>query len=155
METVNLDSWDAETKVEEISVSELDAALKSYFHYRTCYEKAREDLDCELQLFDQAKEHLMSLLEAAGKRNWAVDDIGKITIAEKLTVKVPADIPSKVKMLEFFKARGEDVYNSMVTVNYMTLNSYYKQELENNPNFRIDGVEEGYVEKTLRFNRSK
>jgi hypothetical protein len=155
MRTVNLDSWDSETKGEAISVEQMDRALEEYFLARSEYEEAKKQSDGFHAIAEQAKKDLISLLEAAGKRNWTLDGVGKVTVAEKMTVKVPADMTAKTKMLEFFKARGEDVYNSMVTVNYMTLNSFFKQELENNPNFTIPGVEEGYVEKTLRLNRSK
>jgi hypothetical protein len=155
METVNLESWEQETKKETISVEQLDRALEEYFLARNEYEEAKKKSDGFHAIAEQTKNDLISLLEAAGKKNWALEGVGKVNLAEKLTVKVPKDLESKKALLQYFRGLGPEVYASMVTVNYMSLNSYYKQETENNPQFRIPGVEEGEVDKQLRFTRSK
>jgi len=155
METVNLESWDQETKKEAISVEQLDRALEEYFLARSEYEEAKKKSDGFYAIAEQTKNDLISLLETAGKKSWTFEGLGKVNLAEKLTVKVPKDLESKKALLQYFRNQGPDVYATMVSVNYMSLNSYYKQETENNPQFRIPGVEEGEVEKQLRFTRSK
>jgi hypothetical protein len=155
MHAVNLESWEEVSTKEAISVEQLDEAMKTYFSAREKYEKVKQEASALHLQMEQAQSELISLLEASGKRNWAVDGIGKVNLAEKLTVKVPKDLEAKKQLLQYFRNLGSDVYASMVSVNYMSLNSYYKQEVEENPNFRIPGLEEGEVEKQLRFTRSK
>ena len=155
MQQVNLEAWDSETTHEAISVESLDKAMRDYEEARTAYEEAKHIADEKHATSEVRKVELIDLLERAGKRNWNLDGVGKVSLAEKLTVKVPVDLDKKKEMLQYFRTLGEDRYLSMVSVNFMTLNAYYKQELEQNPNFRVPGCEEGAVEKTLRLNRSK
>jgi hypothetical protein len=155
MQTVNLDAWESETKREAISVELLDQLMKEYELARTRYEETKEISDEAYKLAENRKAELIDLLERAGKRNWAVDGIGKVSVSEKMTIRVPQDLMKKKDMLSFFRTLGEDRYLSMVSVNHMTLNAFYKQETEADPNFRIPGCEDGAVEKTLRLNRTK
>lgn len=155
MQPVNLDAWETETKREEISVDLLDTAMREYEHARTRYEEMKEIADEAYKLAESRKAELIDLLERAGKRNWALDGVGKVSVAEKLTIRVPQDLTKKKEMLSFFRTLGDDRYLAMVSVNHMTLNAFYKQETEADPNFRIPGCEDGAVEKTLRLNRTK
>jgi hypothetical protein len=155
MQPVNLDAWESETKREAISVDLLDQAMKEYELARTRYEETKEISDEAYKLAENRKAELIDLLERAGKRSWAVNGIGKVSVSEKMTIRVPQDLMKKKDMLSFFRTLGEDRYLSMVSVNHMTLNAFYKQETESDPNFRIPGCEDGAVEKTLRLNRTK
>jgi len=155
MQTVNLEAWDTETTREAISVDALDKAMRDYEESRASYEEAKRISDERHAISEASKSELIDLLERAGKRNWSVDGVGKVTLAEKLTIKVPQSLDAKKEMLKYFRTLGEDRYLAMVSVNFMTLNAYYKQEQEQDPNFRIPGCEDGAVEKTLRLNRTK
>ena len=100
METVNLESWESETKREAISVEDMDQALVLYEQRRTTYEAHKKITDQLFAETEEAKEALIAILEASGKSAWEVEGVGKVSLSEKMTVKVPSDLDGKRQMLD-------------------------------------------------------
>lgn len=81
---------------------------------------------------------------------------GKISITNRFSVQVPKSIDDKKALGKFLQDRK--IFWELMSVNSMTLNSYYKQELEiaksqGDFDFKIPGVGEPKVTKTLAFRK--
>lgn len=142
--------WGVETNYEDVSVEEVDSLVRDYSAKRKEYEEknklAKEAYgECEL-----LKGKLIALLDSAGKTNWNVDGIGRIS----KTKRVGARVTDKVQMLKHFKELGPEAYLSFVSVNSRTLSAYIKQETENNEKFQMPGVEATEI-PNISFTRSK
>ena len=156
MTDITTDAWDEAEGAEDVSVDELDAALKDYVEKREDYEakkKASNEAD-KVQKTAQAK--LLTLLNASNKKNWEVEGFGKVGKVVKYSIKVPEDLGKKKEMLQHFRSLGPDIYIAKVSVNSNTLNAYYNAEKENDPNFEIPGCDAPIANETLSLrNRRK
>jgi hypothetical protein len=152
MSEEQLELWEETTKKEEISVFEIDQALSEYAAAREDYETKKQISNEADRVAKEKKAKLITILESSGKKRWAGHE-GNVTITEKMSVKVPKDLENKAKMLKFFKEYGPDQYLSMVTVNFQTLNAFFNQQNEENPEFKIPGVDDPVVEKNIQFRR--
>lgn len=140
---------------QEISTSELDAAVREMQELDMDYE-AKKKISSEAHAkFEEARTKVLSMLQAAGKTKYYVEGIGTVSMAMKYSVKVPQDPNAKMEMLSYFLALGQDVYPGLLTVNHQTLNSYVKQKSEEDPEFRLPGIGERKEEPELRFRRTK
>jgi len=150
-----LDQWEEATVYEDVAVETIDNALKLYSEKRADYEAKKEisnKADFEAK---EAKRKLIEILKATGKSKWEVEGIGKASVFVKMTVTTPKEIEEKKKMLAYFNSLGEDIYLSVVNVNHMTLNSFYNQQKENDPEFELPGIGMPVAEDNIRFTRSK
>jgi hypothetical protein len=150
-----LNAWDEATVHEEVSVDEIDRALQDYASKRSEYE-AKKDLsnkaDAECK---ESKRKLIEILKASGKSKWEVDGIGKASVTCKMTVRTPKDPESKKAMLTYMRSLGPEAYFGLINVNHQTLNSFYNEQKELNPEFKLPGVEDPVAEDNIRFTRSK
>jgi hypothetical protein len=82
---------------------------------------------------------------------------GTLSISYRSSVKTPKLPSERTAFFNYLKEKG--VYDSMVSVNSMTLNSWYKKELEaaveaGNDNFAVPGIEGVTLTETLNFRRA-
>lgn len=119
--------------------------------------KAR--LNAQLKELNEAEERdetkILEMLEAAELDSFDGTK-GKVSIVNRFTVRVPQSIDDKQKLFDYLKKRK--IFFELVSVNSQTLNSFYKKEMEiaageGNTDFKIPGVGEPGVKKTLSFRK--
>lgn len=81
---------------------------------------------------------------------------GKIVIQKRFSVRQPKDPEEREKFFNYLREKG--LFEDMVSVNSMTLNAYYKQELETarqegNFDFAIPGLSEPTVVEYVTLRR--
>jgi hypothetical protein len=90
-------------------------------------------------------------MEALELEKMAVPGHGTVYRKKSFSVKVPKDPSQKSALFDWIKNnKGEEVLQNMLSINSMTLNSFYQAELEvakeaGNINWRMDGVSEPEV----------
>ena len=139
--------------MEEISTQQIDSLVKRMLEQKEIYENLKRLSSEEFRKYDELKLDLLTLLQKADKSKYHVEGLGTVSVVGKAKVRVPKDPTAKKEMLQYFQAQGEEVFSQYVTVNYNSLNSWYNQELEQNPLFRIPGVEQPKPEFDVRFRK--
>jgi len=147
--------WAAEVEHEEIAVEQMDAAMVAFADARTEYEKLDRIAKDAFHLVEEKKLKMLSLLNRAGKKSWEVDGLGKITKSIRHRVKGPKDPEKKAEMLKHFRSLGPDEYLHYVSINAATLNSYYKQAIDNNPEFELPGIDAPEAIENISLRRKK
>lgn len=81
---------------------------------------------------------------------------GLVSISHRTSVKTPKTLEDREKFFSYLKERG--VYDSMISVNSQTLNSFYKSEIElaqqeGRDGFEVPGLNEVTIQETLSFRK--
>jgi hypothetical protein len=138
-----------------ITIKELDDLCKEVVKTREDYDAAAKTSAEFDAIHKKTKGKLLEALKKADKKSYTVDGLGTISKVERLKVSVPKDIDSKREMINYFLAQGDNISSKLLTVNSMSLNSWFKQEAENNPAFELPGIGEPIIDEYLRINRKK
>ena len=107
----------------------------------------------------QIENQILEYLKATEKKAY-IGKAGKIELRQSLSYRTPKDEENKRKLLEYIKAKGDDVYYGLVGVNSQTLNAFCKREhewaQENNifP-FEVAGVGDPVVYEKVIFKKVK
>ena len=127
--------------------------------------KAKQDLevlaDTEKQLQSVRREiegKIMAKLKEAGNTGY-LSSIGRVDIRTSLSYKTPKEFDAKKKLFDYIKAKGEDVYLSLLSVNSQTLNAWAKAETQSAIDqgifpFSIPGIDEPISYETITFRKS-
>jgi len=151
----DLKQWDEATEHEDISVDEIDQALTSFIEARKDYDEKKKISNEADALVKEEKRKLIEILKRSGKTKWEVDGLGRASLVTSMTIKTPKDPDSKKEMLMYMRGLGEEAYFNLVSVNHRTLNSFYNQEIESNPEFRLPGIDAPVAEENIRITKSK
>lgn len=154
-ETFSPDAWGAPT--EEVSITELDEAVKAFQEARLDYEQKKKISNEADAVCKEAKKKLYNLLQAAGKKSWEVEGVGKVSKYETFSFKTPKAPTEKQALAKYMQDKyGKDVFWEMFSVNSMSLNSWANQEFENDPSLaKIPGLEDPVANEKIRFNTSR
>lgn len=103
------------------------------------------------------KSKLTLMLKECGEKNFTCE-LGTITKVTDYSVSMPQG-EAKQKLFDFLRERG--VFESLATVNYQTLNAYYKEQWElakkEDPmaalNFSLPGIGEPKSFETIKFRK--
>ena len=100
---------------------------------------------------------IMSKLKEVGNTTY-VSKFGRASIKTSLSYKTPKDSESKKKLFEYIKGKGEEVYNSLLSVNSQTLNAWAKAETQHAADngifpFEIPGLDEPISYETISFRK--
>lgn len=101
---------------------------------------------------------IMAKLKEIGNTGY-LSSIGRVDIRTSLSYKTPKEMESKKKLFDYIKAKGEDVYIALLSVNSQTLNAWAKAETKaaaeaNIFPFEIPGLEEPISYETIAFRKS-
>lgn len=154
-ETFSPDQWEVPT--EEVSISELDEAVKAFQEARIDYETKKKISNEADAVCKEAKKKLYNLLNSAGKKSWEVEGIGKVSKYETFSFKTPKSPIEKQALAKYMQDKyGKDVFWEMFSVNSMSLNSWANQEFDNDPSLvKIPGLEDPVANEKIRFNTSR
>lgn len=145
-----------------ITVEELDHAVSQMVKAKEEYDRQKAAANELYYHHENCKQKVMELLRAAGKKSYQVDDIGKVTVVEKLKVKMPQTVEFKEKLFNWLQEKhGQEGFLAHTTINYNTLNRLYNEEFEeatntgNAADFEIPGLDSPETVRELRFNKAR
>ena len=101
----------------------------------------------------------MALNEHSGKKTYIAEGFGRVTVKEELSVRTPKTPEDKQKFFDWLRNHmGEDAYYAYMTVNSRSLNSLYKQKVEEYGEqgkvLEIDGLESPSSFTKLSFTKA-
>lgn len=102
-----------------------------------------------------AEKEMLEMLTASNLKNFK-SSAGLVSITHRTSVKTPKTEEDRQAFFEFLKSKG--LYDSMISVNSATLNSFYKAEFEEakergDDDFEIPGIKEVTIDQNLSFRR--
>lgn len=100
----------------------------------------------------------MNTLKTAGKTKYECEGVGLVNVITKFNWTTPKTNDEKLKLFKYIEnTYSDDVLLTMTSINYQTLNSWAKSEMEiheKDPTFSIPGLAEPTSAEVLSF-RSK
>lgn len=142
---------------EGISLSAMDALVKTYKTAREDYEAAKRVASEKNAVKEEAEYKLVAALKAAGKKSYKVDGLGTFSVVFKEVVTVPVSLDKKRELFKWIgEQHGNDVLETMLGINYQTLNSFYNQEMERikDPAFKMPGLDAPTTREEPRWKSS-
>ncbi len=135
-----------EKLVEGLALAKI--ALEELAQQEKKIQEARRDLEHQI----------MTKLKEVGNTSY-VSKFGRASIKTSLSYRTPKDAQAKKALFDYIKAKGEDVYMSLLSVNSQTLNAWAKQELANAIEagtfpFSIPGLDEPIPYETISFRKA-
>lgn len=114
-------------------------------------EAMEEQVEQQKAILTALKQEVLKNLETLELEKLNVPGCGTVYRQKQFSVKVPKEPEAKAALFDWIKTnKGEDVLQNMLSINSMTLNSFYKSELEiakeeGNIDFKIAGISEPEV----------
>lgn len=118
---------ESEVAASDMSVSDFDALCSRAFEQRKKIDGMKEELKQEQEEMRKLESKILAQMELWDKKNYSCP-FGKVQVSNKFVVPVPKSEEAKRLLFEEFKRRG--IFYQYATVNSNSLNSWYKQELE-------------------------
>lgn len=140
------------------TLSEMESLVEHLAIAKQELEKIAEEEKKIQAIRRDLENQIMKKLKEVGNTTY-VSKFGRASIKTTLSYKTPKDMEAKKQLFEYIKAKGDDVYYSLLSVNSQTLNSWAKAEhqyaIDNNifP-FEISGLEEPISYETIAFRKS-
>lgn len=140
----------------DITVQELNNKIARIAELRAKEQEAslaKKVITEELESEEASMIEALNALEMTSHKGPA----GGVSISHRTSVKTPKTLEAKNKLFDYLRAKG--LFDTMVSVNSQTLNSFYKAEMEQaieagNSEFQIPGLDEVTVSQTLSFRRN-
>jgi hypothetical protein len=150
-------NWAEETLAPSITVEELDGLVQDYVKMREEYEAAKKVATDAYNVKEAAEGRVREALKTLGKKSYKVEGLGTFTRVMKEVVTVPKDLDKKRMLFDWIKERyGDDVLDSMRSINHQSLNSFYNQEVEKasgDPTFAIPGLDSPTSVESVSFRK--
>jgi hypothetical protein len=141
--------------VRDISVAEIEQRISDLFQLQQDYRDADRKAKDLWNLIKDEQERLATILESHGKSKY-VSEHGTVSYKYVSTYKVPKDDDSRAAFFAHLREKG--IYDSMITVNSRTLNSWAKAEEAAHPediDFQIPGIDKGDPELVVSMTKVK
>lgn len=142
-----------------VSTEELDNTIKEMQKNRAEYDARKKLSDEAYHRFNDSKLKVLLLLEKVGKTKYVVDNLGTVSVVNKLKVQTPKTNSEKEQFFKWLEQmEGKDGLLAYTNINYSTLNSLYnryvEQSAEAGEDFKgIPGIGEPIAEKEIRFRK--
>lgn len=141
----------------EITLSEFEKLCAEAFELREKMELVEENLKALNKELMAIQGKILSHLQANEKDNYQSSQ-GTVYVNKAFTVSQPQDPDKKKAFFDYLKNRG--VFEDLASINYQTLNSFYKQEMEaaresGEIDFQVPGIGEPKYVETLRMRKKR
>lgn len=144
---------------EEVSIKQMDAEIQKLRALRTDYEeknKIKQEAD---RLYKEQQIKVLSMMEKSGKETYICEGVGRVSIRNKMAVRVPQTPEDKVKFFDWVRKNlGEEAAVHYQSVNSQSLNRLYNDLLEQYADrgevLDIEGIEPPQLRQDLSFTRS-
>lgn len=150
-------------EVEEIPVSEMDNALRVVRKCEADYMAKKEISSSAHRVLEEAKEGLIKLLVASGKKRWDCEGERGFSLVDKFSYRVPKDFESKGAFFKFLqsstvcdllKQDAKDIFLTYASIHSAKFNTLCKELTEKaadlGQDLQLPGVEAPTSKKELR-----
>lgn len=149
--------WFETKELSESSLKNFEELSKHAFALRKEVEEEQALVDEKKKTLVELQLKMQAMLEEAGLDSFKSSE-GTIYIQERTSFKVPIEAEKREAFFNYLRSKG--AFDSLVTVNYQTLNSYCKQEFENaikngDVNFKVPGLDEPTLFREIRMRKGK
>jgi hypothetical protein len=149
--------WFEKPEVSQASLKDFEELSKSAFALRAEIEADEARVSEKKSALTEIQLKMQALLEEAGLDSFKSSE-GTIYIQERTSFKVPVEPEKRKAFFDYLKEKG--AYDALISVNYQTLNSFCKTELEGalkegNVNFKVPGIEDPAIFREIRMRRGK
>ena len=128
----------------QVTTEELDQLVKQVVAMRAEYDRLKAVASEANQKVEEAEKVLMGTLKAAGKSKYECEGVALVNLVTKENWTTPKEVEDKRMLYEYIKKKySDDVLVKMTSINYQTLNSWAKAEIEihvADPSFKIPGI---------------
>lgn len=159
MEMEQMDFYESEISMDQVTVSQLDSLGREIAQLREKVEAMEEVVKEERATLEAMKSKMIAYLDHFGKKSYPIPGAGTFTVAEKISYTVPKEDSSKIAFFKWLRSKGEGAYLSTITVNHNTLNALCNEEFElaahEGRRFHIPGLGEPKKYETLRMTKGK
>lgn len=125
----DINEWQYPTR--EVSTAELDEVARSLRLAKEVYTERKAASDEAYGAVKEAEAKLISLMKDAGKTKYIAEGIGSISISTNLSVQTPKSPEQKKAFFNWVReTMGDDAYYAYMTVNSNSLNSLYRNKVE-------------------------
>lgn len=140
------------------SLSEMEQLIECLAQAKEALEHLSEQEKKIQETRRNLENEIMRKLKEVGNTSY-ISKYGRASIKTSLSYKTPKDSEAKKALFDYIKAKGDDVYMSLLSVNSQTLNAWAKQELQNAIDsgtfpFSIPGLDEPIPYETISFRKS-
>lgn len=152
-----LEMWEGEES--SLSLKEMDEALCSLRALQEEYSRINKLAKEASARYREQQAVVINMMETAKKGTYITEGIGRATLKDKLSVKVPKSPEEKSAFFNWVKVNmGQDAHDTYMTVNSASLNRLYKELSEEWANkgevLEIDGLEAPSSYKELSFTKA-
>jgi len=138
----------------DITTEQIDEAVKSYADIRRDIEAVEDQLKDLKALKNKAEQKIIAHCELTNKANWEVKGLGKAIVQNKSNYKLPKDPLLKERVFSWLeKEQGREGFLAFATINHMSFNKLIRETVEENPEFKLEGIEEPYTYKTIQWRK--
>jgi hypothetical protein len=109
------------------TLAEINTLVDNLYDYKIQIEVKNNELKAIQELEAQCKANIMAVLEDSGLKSFKAR-AGTVSVSNRYSVKFPKE-PAVKKKLETW-LRKRNIYQGMWTINFATLNSFFKAEVE-------------------------
>lgn len=147
------EQFNFEAHKKDINLNEFDTLCKAMFDQRKKVEAMEKELKDETARLEEMKGKVIAIMTDAGKEKYHVDGCGLLYFTNKRTASMPKDPEKRSAFFTYLRDKG--IFEDLITVHSQTLTSFWNQEFEaaNSPDFKIPGIDEPTVRKTLTMKR--
>lgn len=127
----DLSEWNDSKPIAEISLEQMDNEVRKLRELKDQYTEASTKAKEINAVYKEQEAKIISLLAQAGKTKYVVEGVGQVITTENLYVPTPKTPEQKQAFFNWLREElGEDGYYTYATVNSNSLNSLYKQKVE-------------------------
>lgn len=124
-----MEMWDKPK--EEISLEDMDNSIRELREAKDRYSassKLSKEHYAEVKRFET---QVIDLMERAGKKRYIAEGIGQVSVSENLSVATPKSPEDKEAFFNWLNSEmGHDGFLTYASINSASLNSLYKQKVE-------------------------
>ena len=114
-----------------MEIKELQEKIKKLKEERDQYDAMNNTLKQIGSACDSLEAEILSYFEENDMSSFRVDGVALISVTEKLSVKTPKTPEEKLAFFNYLKeTKGDEVMLHYQTVNSVSLNSFYKAEMD-------------------------
>jgi len=154
MEGIN--DW-MEPQVDTVDLQKMDDLIREMRSKKEEHEEAKKKATEIYKEYATLEHKVVAALKSAGKKSYKVDGLGTFSIVHKQVVTTPKTVEAKREVFEYIRNKyGDDVLDTMRSINHQSLNSFYNQEAEKaeDPSlFEIPGLDAPTVKEEARFRK--
>lgn len=114
-----------------MEIKELQDKIRKLKDERDQYDAMKRTLDQIGSSCDALEAEILAHFEESNMTSFRVDGVALISVTEKLSVKTPKTPEEKIAFFNYLKeTKGDEVMLHYQTVNSISLNSFYKAEMD-------------------------